>query len=92
MWLAQMVSTPPSHESSLFKYNQFVFKLCKYKKDNMIRMSSFIGSQYVAACNSSVARSLMVYISPMPVFNDGSTRELMSLTGTVPVSYRGTER
>ncbi|KAI4885027.1 hypothetical protein NFI96_002665 [Prochilodus magdalenae] len=24
-----------------------------------------------------------------PVFNDGSSRELMSLTGTVPVSYRG---
>uniref|UniRef100_A0A8B9HQC0 UEV domain-containing protein n=1 Tax=Astyanax mexicanus TaxID=7994 RepID=A0A8B9HQC0_ASTMX len=23
------------------------------------------------------------------VFNDGSTRELMSLSGTVPVSYRG---
>lgn len=23
------------------------------------------------------------------VFNDGSSRDLMSLTGTVPVSYRG---
>uniref|UniRef100_A0A672SMC4 UEV domain-containing protein n=1 Tax=Sinocyclocheilus grahami TaxID=75366 RepID=A0A672SMC4_SINGR len=25
------------------------------------------------------------------VFNDGSTKELLSLAGTVPVSYRGTE-
>lgn len=27
--------------------------------------------------------------SSISVFNDGSTRDLMSLTGTVPVSYRG---
>ena len=29
--------------------------------------------------------------SCVSVFNDGSTRDLMSLTGTVPVSYRGKE-
>lgn len=29
--------------------------------------------------------------SCISVFNDGSTRDLMSLTGTVPVSYRGKE-
>lgn len=30
-----------------------------------------------------------VYYYFISVFNDGSTRDLMSLTGTVPVSYRG---
>ncbi len=29
--------------------------------------------------------------SCISVFNDGSTRDLMSLTGTVPVNYRGKE-
>lgn len=29
--------------------------------------------------------------SCISVFNDGSSRDLMSLTGTVPVSYRGKE-
>lgn len=33
---------------------------------------------------------LIVFVNlSLSVFNDGSTRDLMSLTGTVPVSYRG---
>lgn len=28
-------------------------------------------------------------VCSLSVFNDGSSRELMSLTGTIPVPYRG---
>ncbi len=35
--------------------------------------------------------ALIFKFSFISVFNDGSTKELLSLTGTVPVNYRGTE-
>lgn len=32
---------------------------------------------------------LLLTLASVSVFNDGSSRDLMSLTGTIPVSYRG---
>lgn len=63
----------------------------------MILISSFLlpGLSYVLYAYNIVSIQLVLLVdmgsSSFSVFNDGSTRDLMSLTGTVPVSYRGKE-
>lgn len=36
--------------------------------------------------------SFFTFSAPVSVFNDGSSRDLMSLTGTIPISYRGSKK
>uniref|UniRef100_A0A3B1JD81 Tumor susceptibility 101a n=1 Tax=Astyanax mexicanus TaxID=7994 RepID=A0A3B1JD81_ASTMX len=59
----------------------------------MLKWKSFLKMQTVAITDvwkSNVYCDERYYVSVLfVVFNDGSSRELMSLTGTVPVSYRG---
>uniref|UniRef100_A0A8C7WUW7 UEV domain-containing protein n=1 Tax=Oryzias sinensis TaxID=183150 RepID=A0A8C7WUW7_9TELE len=54
------------------------FRQYKYR-DLTVREITYVISQY-----KDLKPVMDAY-----VFNDGSSRDLMSLTGTVPVSYRG---
>ncbi|XP_008310552.1 tumor susceptibility 101a isoform X2 [Cynoglossus semilaevis] len=58
--------------------------LKQYKnKDMTVREITNVISQY------KDLKPVMDAYGKLTVFNDGSTRDLLSLTGTVPVSYRG---